>query len=108
MVRQLVLRQEQSQGGKLKYIGMEFLCNQEIPAPPFSFVGVYREGGEMLLSFYVDKNLCGPYWPDENNTMRPMFEFKQIDFKGKAQTSVYRILREMAKRAEECSEPSDP
>lgn len=83
--------------GKMGYIayGLEFVDLKRENRPPYIFMGMRRVKEERpCLAFYVDRDMKGPYWPDESGRMvrNNLFD---IDFSNSSKESVRIVLRRL-------------
>ena len=96
---------------RFRYTGTEWFEETKERRPPFIFVSASWHG-EAVLAFYVDSNLCGPYWPDEEGRMvLRSEECGMISFEKVPRRSAFRMLKSMAERIIERrggKSPSDP
>lgn len=80
--------------------GLDFVTLKPEDRPPYIFMGIRRLTEQRpCLAFYVDRDLKGPYWPDEDGRMVRNRRY-EIDFEGMSKEAARLMLKGMIERKE--------
>ena len=79
---------------KFSYDGIQQCMRPRDRRPPFIYMGAFNEEGKCCLAFYVDRDLKGPYWPDDEGRM--IRRGNSVDFEGVPRRTIYHQLSKLA------------